>query len=140
MGPEEEHRREDEDRGEGEGEGRDEGEGRGEGEGEGEDRGEGEDEGRDEGGHVGPPQPRFGRHNKVYGATLNAAMDWFKTMTTNEYIRGVKKLGWPRFKGKLWQRDYWERIIRNEVAYHNISNYIIKNPERWEDDMFSKPE
>ena len=25
--------------------------------------------------------------------TLGAVMDWFKTMTTNEYIRGVKTLG-----------------------------------------------
>lgn len=27
----------------------------------------------------------------------------FKTMTTNEYIRGVKQLEWIRFEGKLWQ-------------------------------------
>lgn len=26
---------------------------------------------------------------------------WFKTMTTNEHIRGVKSLGWQRFNGKL---------------------------------------
>jgi len=40
-------------------------------------------------------------------------VQWFKTMLTNEYIRGVKKLGWRRFDGKLWQRNYWERIIQD---------------------------
>src|SRR3970282_1256675 len=40
--------------------------------------------------------------------TLGTIMDWFKTMTTNEYIRGVKQSGWPSFPGKLWQRNYNE--------------------------------
>ncbi len=43
-------------------------------------------------------------------------MDWFKTMTTNEYIRGVKQLGWERFDRKLWQRNYDDHIIRNEIS------------------------
>jgi putative transposase len=34
-------------------------------------------------------------------------------MTTNEYIRAVKTLGWPPFARKLWRRDYYERIIRD---------------------------
>jgi len=36
--------------------------------------------------------------------------------------------------GKLWQRNYYERIIRNEQSYHRISEYIIKNPAKWEAD------
>jgi putative transposase len=44
-------------------------------------------------------------HNIKYGATIGDAMDWFKTMTTNEYIRGVKTWGWEPFNGKLWQRN-----------------------------------
>lgn len=31
----------------------------------------------------------------------------------------------------IWQRDYFERIIWNEHAYQNISNYIINNPKNW---------
>ncbi len=26
---------------------------------------------------------------------------------------GSQELGWPRFDGKLWQRNYYEHIIRN---------------------------
>ena len=39
---------------------------------------------------------------------------------------------------KIWQRNYWENIIRDERAYKNISNYIINNPQKWEDDKFNK--
>ena len=66
-------------------------------------------------------------------------MDWFKTMTTNEYIRGVKTSGWQPFNGKLWQRNYWEHIIRDEQSYHRISDYIINNPAKWSDDKFFVP-
>jgi REP element-mobilizing transposase RayT len=55
-------------------------------------------------------------------------------MTTNEYIRGVKNMGWQPFNGKLWQRNYWEHIIRNEQSYQNISKYIINNPAKWAKD------
>jgi len=55
-------------------------------------------------------------------------------MTTNEYIRGVKSLDWEPFDGKLWQRNYWEHIIRNPNAYESISKYIINNPKKWDDD------
>ena len=61
------------------------------------------------------------------------------TMTTNEYIRGVKDLGWERFDKKVWQRNYYEHIIRNQESYINISNYIINNPSNWQKDKFYKP-
>lgn len=32
--------------------------------------------------------------------------------------------------GKLWQRNYYEHIIRNEQSYQTISNYIINNPAK----------
>ena len=35
-------------------------------------------------------------------------------------------------KLKIWQRDYYEHIIRDNHAYQRISNYIINNPAKWE--------
>lgn len=67
---------------------------------------------------------------------LSQIIQWFKTMTTNEYIRGVKNLLWPPFHSKLWQRNYHEHIIRHEKAYQNIATYIINNPLLWEKDKF----
>jgi len=45
--------------------------------------------------------PQYGPDNKKFHATIGDMMDWFKTMTTNEYIRGVKQYGWQLFMGKL---------------------------------------
>jgi putative transposase len=63
--------------------------------------------------------------------TLGQIVGWFKTMTTNEYIRGVKQLGWPPFPGKVWQRNYYEHIIRNRQTLDRIRAYIQTNPKRW---------
>lgn len=71
------------------------------------------------------------------GSPLHRVVQWYKTMTTNEYIRGVKTLGWQSFPGKLWQRNYWEHIIRNEEAYQRIAEYILRNPEQWNNDTLN---
>jgi REP element-mobilizing transposase RayT len=67
-------------------------------------------------------------------APLSQMIQWFKTMTTNEYIRGVKQLGWKPFNGRVWQRNYYEHIIRNETELDRITRYIESNPSRWTDD------
>ncbi len=36
--------------------------------------------------------------------------------------------------GVTGERNYWEHIIRDERAYHRISEYIIHNPKNWEND------
>jgi REP element-mobilizing transposase RayT len=68
---------------------------------------------------------------------LHRVLQWFKTMTTNEYIRGVKTLGWQPFDKRLWQRNYWERIIRNEKSHQNIAEYIQNNPINWDKDTLN---
>jgi len=74
------------------------------------------------------------------GSPLHKIIQWFKTMTTNEYIRNVENNGWQRFAGKLWQRNYYEHIIRNEKSYYKIPDYIINNPVKWQEDkLFANP-
>jgi len=63
--------------------------------------------------------------------TLGDTMDWFKTMTTNEYIRKVRHSGWRGFPGRLWQRDFHDHIIRDEEELKSIREYIRQNPVRW---------
>ena len=55
-------------------------------------------------------------------------------MTTNETIRAVKQLGWSPLDGKLWQRNYYEYIIRNEDEHMVIDQYILSNPLNWDTD------
>ena len=68
------------------------------------------------------------------GSPLRDIIGWFKTMTTNEYIAGVKSGKFIPFKGRLWQRNYYEHIIRNYDDYINIAEYIQNNPLKWEYD------
>ncbi|HPR99493.1 MAG TPA: transposase [Candidatus Woesebacteria bacterium] len=54
----------------------------------------------------------------------------FKSIFVWEYIQNVKNQNWPRFFKRLWQRNYYERIIRNEKEYLAIKNYIRNNPDK----------
>ena len=65
------------------------------------------------------------------GCSVSEAMHFFKTMTTNEYIRGVKKGVLHEFDTKLWQRSYYDHVIRNQQDYDEIWQYIENNPEKW---------
>jgi len=58
----------------------------------------------------------------------------FKSLTSVEYTRGVKEHGWTRFNKRLWQRNYYEHVIRNENELNEIRQYIRTNPENWEND------
>lgn len=48
--------------------------------------------------------------------------------------RGVEDF--PPQQRPIWQRNYYDHIIRNQRAFDNISNYIIQNPTKWWDDTF----
>jgi putative transposase len=37
---------------------------------------------------------------------------------------------------KIWQRNYYEHIIRNKIDLQNIRNYIADNPLKWEIDEY----
>ena|SRR5690554_660803 len=39
---------------------------------------------------------------------------------------------------KIWQRNYYEHIIRDEISYQKISEYIITNPQKWDIDKLNK--
>jgi len=42
------------------------------------------------------------------------------------------------FKKSIWQRNYYEHIIKDEKAFQNISKYIMNNPKKWKEDTFYK--
>jgi REP element-mobilizing transposase RayT len=65
---------------------------------------------------------------------LGQIIRWFKTMSTNEYINGVKKHNWPKFNKQIWQTRFHDRIIRSEKEYFFKKQYINNNPKNWEKD------
>ena len=52
-------------------------------------------------------------------------------MLTAKRINEIRQLpGIP-----VWQRNYYEHVIRNEDDYRQIAEYVIDNPRRWEEDV-----
>jgi REP element-mobilizing transposase RayT len=58
----------------------------------------------------------------------------FKSLTAAKYRRGVRNDGWQPFTGRLWQRNYYEHVIRDEDELGRIRQYITDNPARWDQD------
>ena len=67
--------------------------------------------------------------------TVGNVIGAFKSITTDRYIGGVHQYGWEPFQGKLWQRNYYERVIRDEQELNQIREYIQNNPARWDQDV-----
>ena len=74
------------------------------------------------GGHAGPP--------------LQTVVGWYKTMTANAYIRGVKCGDYSPFHKHLWQRSFYDHVIRTETEYLQIWQYIDENPAHWAADEY----
>ena len=70
-----------------------------------------------QGGHTGPP--------------LQEIIQWFKTMTTNEYINEVKTGRFPPFEKRIWQRSFYDHVIRDDDELNRIREYIQNNPFQW---------
>jgi putative transposase len=88
----------------------------------------------EEGAHIGAPL-RGNPKLSDTGVSLSQMVQWFKTMTTNAYIRGVRDNDWQPFNKRLWQRNYYEHIIRDEAALQSIRQYIRNNPKSWIQDQ-----
>ena len=72
--------------------------------------------------------------NGTGDGTLGRIVQRFKSTTTTLYVDGVKRHGWPRFSGHVWQRDYFDHAIRSDPSLDRIRDYIRTNPQRWGDD------
>lgn len=70
----------------------------------------------------------------TYHPSLSEIVQWLKTMTTNEIIRGIKNENWQPFQERFWQRNYYEHIIRDDNDLNSIREYIINNPISWDCD------
>jgi REP element-mobilizing transposase RayT len=83
------------------------------------------------------------RHSYIKSTTLNNSSSTenilslgdvvgrFKSITTHRYIRGVRENNWQPYYEKLWQRNYFDRIIRDKKALYAARKYIIDNPLHW---------
>ncbi len=64
--------------------------------------------------------------------SLSDVVHRFKTMTTKMYVDGIKQHGWPSFHKRLWQRNFYDEIIRDAPMLNIVREYITNNPIQWE--------
>ena len=76
--------------------------------------------------------------------TLGDVIGAYKSLTTVEYVRGVKTMDWTPFHGRLWQRNYYDHIVRYDESLRDLQQYILDNPVQWafdkENPLFKRPE
>ena len=77
---------------------------------------------------TGKPAPTIRR----YG--LSEIIRGFKTFSARRINEGRGTLGTA-----VWQRNYYEHIIRNESELGRIREYILSNPQQWEADREYRP-
>lgn len=65
------------------------------------------------------------KNRKPLGRLIGA----FKTVSAKRLNRVRNTPGVP-----LWQRNYYEHIVRSEESLHHIRQYILDNPSRWNED------
>ncbi len=58
----------------------------------------------------------------------------FKSLTTRLYIHGVRNNAWKPFDSKLWQRSFYDHVIRSDESLEEIRAYINNNPMNWASD------
>ena len=68
--------------------------------------------------------------------TLSQVVQTFKRHTTIAYTKLVKAGMAPPFEKRLWQRSFYDHIIRSEADYQRIWQYIHDNPLRWTEDLY----
>jgi len=80
------------------------------------------------------PDTTRGTKQKQTGAasgapTLGDIMRTFKSTTAVNVNRRLDRPGYP-----IWQRNYYEHIIRDDRELHTIRQYIRHNPLKWDED------
>ena len=71
--------------------------------------------------------------------TVSEIIRRFKTLTTKLYIDGVLSGLYPPFDKRIWQKSFYDHIIRSEQEYSEIWRYIDDNPIKWQTDHLISP-
>ena len=64
--------------------------------------------------------------------SIGALVAGFKSAVTKSINTIRRTPGSP-----VWQRNYYEHVIRDEAALNRIRQYIIENPALWDKDMYN---
>jgi len=74
------------------------------------------------------------KYQKIIPKSIGSILRGYKIGVTKWFRDQCMKEAWiliDRQEIVLWQRNYYEHIIRNEFEYFAFSNYIRNNPKNW---------
>ena len=93
------------------------------------------------------PNANIMHTNTMYGQTnsqnkppglqsksIGSLMSGFKSLVTKQINMIRNTPGEP-----VWQRNYWDHIIRNDESFDQIEDYIVNNPLNWHQDKLFSP-
>ena len=66
--------------------------------------------------------------------TISQIIRFFKLKSTMSYLNHLKQNS-IYFPVTIWQRSFYDHIIRNKRSLNAIKEYIANNPENWENDI-----
>ena len=64
------------------------------------------------------------------GPSIGDISTWFKSTTVERYRNEVRSGRWQPYVGKLWQKNFHDRVLR-EGELDIRRSYIQQNPDRW---------
>ena len=79
-------------------------------------------------------RPAAGQTASISTTSLPTIIQWFKSISTHDYAHGVQHHGLLPFRNRLWQRNYYDRIIRNDAELDRTRAYVDANPASWRQD------
>lgn len=69
------------------------------------------------------------RPNGTIPGSIGAIIQNYKSVVSRKIAnQGEEK------RGSIWQRNYYEHVIRNERELQAITDYILTNPQNWDKD------
>ena len=71
--------------------------------------------------------------DKTTRPNLSMVIGAFKSIVAVQWLAWLRENASMR-SGRVWQRGYYERIVRNERQLNAIRQYIADNPRRWAED------
>ncbi len=72
-----------------------------------------------------------GNPSPTQTADIKQVIGWFKYFVTKDINLITNRLG-----NRVFQRSYFDHVIRGEQDYREIWEYIENNPRKWQQDQF----
>ncbi|HWR66416.1 MAG TPA: transposase [Bellilinea sp.] len=79
-----------------------------------------------------------GTTRRSFPTSVSEFVQRFKTLTTKYYIDGVRNGLYPPFNKKIWEKSFYDHIIRDKTDFLNHWQYIDQNPLKWLEDKYFK--